>query len=393
MTIVFLSKDYPPHLIGGVGVYVQEISRLLARLGHAVHVITVGEEMALDYIDGGVQVHRIIAARIRTGTYFRNLLPGFLERLEYSLAVSQKLEELRRRIPIDIVESSEARAEAFWFYVFRRRPPLVIKLHTPETVAFQLDHTPVTADYRFIKRLEEFWIRCARVRVGISQDVVEVTRKHFKLPLGEVPLIPNPIDLELFRPTPCVDRPPQDPEILYVGRLEFRKGVHVLIRAFARVQQRFPLARLVCIGGECGMKAYLMRKQQELTDPDRVVFIDQVSREQLVSYYQRSSVCVIPSLWENYPYVCLEAMACAKPVVASAIGGLKTMIRDNETGLLVSPGSPQELAGALTRLLGDVLLQKRLGAAARVHLQEHFAPEKIARQALEVYASLVKKKT
>lgn len=390
MNVLFLSKDYPPDLIGGVGVYIKEISRLLVKMGHSAHIITATDDTPIEYTDAGVRVYRVRPKKIKLWRDLMPIMGGLLQRLEYSLAVSEKITEIIRRYPIDLIEASEARAEGFWYYLLRRRPPLVIKLHTPETLAFKLDHTPQTLDFRLLKALEAFWISRATQRTGISQEVVDLASRHFSMKLGGVPLLPNPIDIELFRPS---SHPDTDNHfnILYVGRLEFRKGVHILIRAFAYLQTRIPDATLTFIGGDCGMKGYLLKRRAGLKNPGSVTLIDQVPRESLVEQYQKSTLCVVPSIWENYPYVCLEAMSCGKPVVASNIGGLKSMIKHGHSGWLVAPGSSRDLGEALTLLLGDHQLRRRLGSNARSSIEQNYSPEVVAGKTIELYKKILKR--
>jgi glycosyltransferase involved in cell wall biosynthesis len=389
MKIAFLSKDYPPDLIGGVGTYVYEVSRLLAKKSHTVFVVTCAKDIPLEYTDAGVTVFRVKAKRLKVLDHLRTKIGGLIERLEYSLAVSGKIDEIVKHYGLDLIETSEARAEGFWYYFFHKHPPLIIKLHTPETFAFALDHTPDTLDYRLIKSLEERWLQKASRKIGLSPDVVELTARHFKTRLGNVPSVPNPIDINFFKPSH--DALLNDfPHILYVGRLEFRKGIHTLIRAFSYIQDSFPYARLTLIGADCGMKGYLFEKIAKLKYPDRVIWIDRIPRENLLEHYRNSSVCVVPSIWENYPYVCLEAMACAKPVIASDIGGLSTMIRHGENGLLFTPGSSRQLAERLTYLLKNPQLMRQFGLAARRSIEETYAPEKIAEATLQIYESLLK---
>jgi glycosyltransferase involved in cell wall biosynthesis len=386
--ILFLSKDYPPHLIGGVGVYVYELSRLLARQGHETFVITQTDDVPIEYFDQGVRVYRVKPRRIGFWDILRPRMSGLLERLEYSLAVSEKMEEVIQEHRIDIVETSEARAEGFWYYLSHRKPPLVIKLHTPETIAFVLDHTPVTMDYRLMKLLEEHWICKATRKIGLSKEVAELTSRHFSMKLGNLPFVPNPIDINLFRPSEN-HRDDSTQEILYVGRLEFRKGIHTLIRAFRHVQAVLPEVKLTLIGSDCGMSGYLFESIAKLRYPQKVNWIGHVSREALIEYYQRSTVCVVPSLWENYPYVCLEAMACGKTVVASRIGGLARMITDRYNGLLFSVGSSKGLAEVLIAALKDSSLRKQLGGNARRTIEETHSPKAIAEQTLHIYAQLL----
>ncbi|MFA4888699.1 MAG: glycosyltransferase family 4 protein [Candidatus Omnitrophota bacterium] len=388
MKILFLSRDYPPNAVGGVGTYIYEISRLLCRMGHRAFVITHTDDLPLEYTDRGVRVFRVKPKKIKFLSNCRPRINGLVERLEYSLAVSEKMRELFKREQIDIVESCEARAEGFWHYLFRKTPPLIIKLHTPETLIFKLDHPPLRYDYALIKLLEKFWISRAALKIGISKEVVDLTARHFSLDLSGISLIPNPVDLELFKPS---DKPIEADnfDILYAGRLEFRKGVHTLMRAFLRVQEKIPEARLILVGADCGMKPYLQDKAAQLKDPQKVIFVGYVSRCELVSYYQGSAVCIVPSIWENYPYVCLEAMACGKAVIASRLGGIKEMINHADNGLLFSPGSTKELSEQIINLLKDRQKMSRLGRNARKYMEEKFNPETIARKTLSIYEKLV----
>jgi glycosyltransferase involved in cell wall biosynthesis len=138
------------------------------------------------------------------------------------------------------------------------------------------------------------------------------------------------------------------------------------------------------------MSGYLFEKIGKLKYPKQVTWLGQIPREGLLEHYQGSSICVVPSIWENYPYVCLEAMACAKPVIASDIGGLRTMIRHGENGMLFTPGSSRQLAERLIYLLKNPQLMRQLGLAARKSIEESYAPEKIAKATLQVYESLLK---
>jgi glycosyltransferase involved in cell wall biosynthesis len=390
MNILFLSRDYPPKLIGGVGIYVYEMSRSLAKMGHGAFVITEAQDTPLEYIDAGVRVFRVKIKGIKALDNPRINLNGILDRLKYSLAVSDKINELCKRYPIDIVESCEARAEGFWYYFLRRSPPLVIKLHTPETLAFKLDHAAKTLDYKLIKLLEEFWINRAWQIIGLSKEVIDLTEQHFRAKFKQVPLIPNPLDIDLFKPSLEPDNSELD--ILYVGRLEFRKGVHTLIRSMAYVQQYLPETKLTFIGADCGMKGYLLNKASQLKYPENILFVDQLPRDKLIEYYQKSTICVIPSIWENYPYVCLEAMACEKPIIASDIGGIKDMIINGHNGILVPPGSSKSLGEAIVNLLKDRHLRKKLGVNARESIEQNYTSEKIVQKTLNIYRSLLEKK-
>jgi glycosyltransferase involved in cell wall biosynthesis len=390
MNILFLSKDYPPNLIGGVGIYTLEMSRLLARNGHNVFVITSAVEFECEYIDKGVRVFRVKPKRSWSLGLVRHKAKGFIERLEYSLAVSKKIAEIHKRFKIDVVESCEARAEGFWYFFLHRRPKLVVKLHTPESIVFKLDNIDKNIDFKLIEILENWWIERADRIVGLTDAVIDLTRKYFNISRNHFPKVANPVDIDCFKPQVKKEKD-REKVILYAGRLEFRKGVHVLAKAIPFVLKEIPEAKFIFIGSDCGMKHYILRKIIEFNCGDSVVLKEEISRENLVNYYQNSSACVIPSLWENHPYVCLEAMSCGIPVIASRVAGLAEIIKDRETGILLQPGSFKELSRRIIELLKDEKLRHAIGTNARKCMELNYTPGKIMKQTLDIYEDLINK--
>jgi glycosyltransferase involved in cell wall biosynthesis len=392
MNILFLSRDYPPNLIGGVGIYTLEMSCLLAREGHNVFVITSAEEFECEYVDKGVRVFRVKPVKFKIFEPLRDKIPGFLGRLEYSYAVSKKIAEVAKKFHIDIVESCEARMEGFWYFLLHRRPRLVIKLHTPESIVFKLNNIRQTLDIKFINILEDWWIERADKIVGLTDSIIDLSVNFFKIRKRCIPKVPNPIGIDFFKP--LNKESTQDPGnvILYVGRLEFRKGVHILVKAIPLVLKEIPDAKFIFIGSDCGMKPYILSKTKEFNCQNNVVLIDEVFRENLLGYYMNAGVCVIPSLWENHPYVCLEALACGRPVIASRVGGLAEIIENNENGILVQPGSFKNLASQITELLRNKELQRKLSANARGFMETNYNAKKVAEKTINIYKELIKKK-
>lgn len=389
MNILFLSQDYPPNQIGGVGSYIYDISRILAKMGNRVFVITKALDSSLEYYDQGVHVFRTKFRNFHLLDRTNNPLKGFLERLSYSYAISKKIRQIVIRYKIDIIESCEARAEGFWYYLFKKRPPLVIKLHTPESIVFKLNLVPQTLDYKLIDKLEEWWIHRANKIVGLNRAIVDLVSRHFRMILKHVPIAPNPINIEEFKPSSVIQK--KEIGVIYVGRLEFRKGVHLLIRTIPSVLKKIPGAKFIFIGNDCGMKSYLLDKITQFKIQDSVKFIDQMPRYKLIEYYQRNTICVVPSLWENHPYAVLEAMACGKPVIASNVSGISEIIKDNINGILVPPGSVSALSRVIKKLLSDEKLLERLGNNARKYIEEEYAPIKIAQKNIKIYEELLEK--
>ena len=386
MKICFLSKDYPPNLVGGVGTYVLEIGQALTALGHEVHVITgAADNHGGDFLEGGIYIHRVFPVSFSFLSVLRDRYPGVCERLEYSIAVSRKLRQVVKKNKINIVESCEARSEGFWYYLWHKNPPLIIKLHTPEGVVYKLNREELNADKNLVRLLEEFWILKAKKRIGLSRAVWKLCVENYFVERKEPPFVLNPVDGVHFKPS---SQQGETGLVLYCGRLEFRKGVHVLVRAIPLILEKCPQAKFIFLGDDCGMKNYLLQKTAALGLEKRVEFLRAVPRENMPHYYQRAQVCVVPSLWENYPYTLLEAMACGRAVVASRCGGIPEIVKNGENGVLAEPGSVIGLATSITKLLMDEALCEGLGKKARDYIDKNCMPREIARKTLEVYEKL-----
>jgi glycosyltransferase involved in cell wall biosynthesis len=201
-------------------------------------------------------------------------------------------------------------------------------------------------------------LRRARVAVAVSTAIAEAARR---LGAQDVRVIPNGIDLPA---NPGTEAEP--PHVLYAGRLSKEKGVLELVGA----AQGLPL---VVVGDGP------LRKRV----PQARGF---VPRNELEREYRDAAVVVCPSRREGFGVTCLEAMAYGKPVVASAVGGLRDLVVDGETGLLVPPRDPAALRAALACLLDDRELRLRLGAAARERARERFSWDRVVDATLKAYA-------
>jgi glycosyltransferase involved in cell wall biosynthesis len=193
--------------------------------------------------------------------------------------------------------------------------------------------------------------------------------------------IPNPIGDQYYLPT----RRELSGRILFAGRLIPLKGVTVLVRALAEVRKERE-CRLVLAGslGDTEYVASLRGLAQELNVAEAVEFRGLLSESELLQEFETASLVVLPSFQENAPMVIEQAMAAGVPVIASRVGGVPNIVQDGESGLLVEPGSVDELAAAITRLLESPGLRACMAANAR-QLAERFRALDVARRTLEVY--------
>ncbi|HLC15870.1 MAG TPA: glycosyltransferase [Thermodesulfovibrionia bacterium] len=210
-------------------------------------------------------------------------------------------------------------------------------------------------------------------------------------------IIPLGVDTALFRPMPSLHAKKYigcsaKKIVLYVGRIDPVKGIEWLIRAFKEAADEIENSRLLIVGGQYSHPAshennylvYLKRLASELALEQKVEFTGPKKQTALPLYYSASEVCVIPSLYESFGMVALEAMACGTPVIASNTGGLATTVANSLTGFLVQPGDSQELSCRLKQILSNKNLREKLGKQALAMVRK-FNWHEAARSFIKVY--------
>ena len=213
---------------------------------------------------------------------------------------------------------------------------------------------------------------------------------------ADVRIVPGGVDLVRFHPGDrmaarmALDLP-SGPLALFVGRLEPLKGVDVLIRAAAVIGLEQSL-HVVIVGGDDGRpdgeRARLLALTHELELADQILFRGVVPHERLSQYYQAADVCVVPSYYESFGLVAVEAQASGTPVIATRVGGLQYTVRDGQTGYLVSWRCPEPFAERLEALLANPDLQQRFGSMARTAM-ERFDWAAVAAQVAAIYDELL----
>jgi glycosyltransferase involved in cell wall biosynthesis len=204
-------------------------------------------------------------------------------------------------------------------------------------------------------------------RADVLRVISEFTREKVREICPQTPVVKFPTftDLEVFLnvPAPCREMA-GFPFILYVGMLVPSKGVEILIRAFQRIRSVHPDVRLILIGSGYA-EARFRSMVQRLGLGQSVRFVPPMPQAQLAAWMRAARCLVLPSFSEGLGRVVLEAMACARPVVGTRVGGIIELVVDGETGFLISPGDPNGLADHLLLLLNDPILADAMGARGR----------------------------
>lgn len=385
---------------GGIGSYVAELGRGLRDLGHDVHLVLRGwEDDCTEELDGLV-VHRVVVPEPswRRGTVAAlSRLHVTRESLVFSARVARRVAELARRDGVSVVEAPEFHAPGLVAglraRLGSRMPAVVVRLHTPSYLTARLGAEAPALDLRATELLEHAAVRSAVMVTSPSAALAREVAGRWRLDAGRVRVLPNPIDVERFSPGP-EPGPSAAPRILVVGRVERHKGQDVVLEALPAIRSIVPGAvlRLVGADGDVGagagsMTASLRARAAALgLGADAIQATGAIDRGALAAEYRAATVCVVPSRFDAFPYTCLEAMACARTVVASATGGLPEAVTSGDDGLLVPPGDPQALATAVESLLADPAERRRLGAAARATVERRFASAVVARSTADLYA-------
>lgn len=248
--------------------------------------------------------------------------------------------------------------------------------------------------YYFRERF--MWSRATRV-LAVSRAVKNDLAGYYRIPSGRVDVVYNGVDTSVFKPTvplpeiPALEDLRDKRIVLYVGHFGPRKGLAHLIDAMRDVKKEIPDATLVCVGGVPSWlpKADYWSELRALVkhcDLERsVLLLDKVPNDQLPAFYSRASVFVLPSYYEAFAKVVVEAMACATPVVTTTDGGPAEVINDGQDGLLYHYGREDQLTRAIITLLEDSVLARKMGQRARAVIERNFTWTRVAQRVLSAY--------
>ena len=379
MKIALVSPyDYP--YPGGVTKHIYYLNREFRRRGHDVRIIAACSEDA-----GEVPEHVIKVS----GFIIEVPFAGSVARVTISPRVYTRVKKILKQEQFDVIHLHEPMTPTLPLVVLRHAPlsPRSIFVGT-----FHAYRESPHMGYEYAKPVFERFMARLDGRIAVSEATRDYVSTYFP---GDYRIIPNGIDAERFgdpalRPIERFDD--GRPNILFVGRLEKRKGFKYLLRAFVQVKKAVPEARLIVVGAydkEDKIPFVLYARRHRLRD---VKFVGYVPEEELPRYYRTCDVFCAPSTgFESFGIVLLEAMAAGKPIVASDIAGYRTVLTDGEEGFLVPPEDEEALAVALIRLLRDPRLRRRMGEKGRVKALA-YSWEKVAGQVLDYYQELREKK-
>ncbi len=400
MNILIVSKEYPPETAsGGIGTYVHQLAHTLADMGHHVEVITEGMQLRGSSMDGKVHVHRtyppgkwVLRINRWTKNKFNNLM------------FAAKIYRRVRNTAVDIVETQNWDYPGIFLSLLKKQP-VVTRLVTPLAEVLQTRIAdPSRKSFNTIRILEVFWCWLEKISVLRSDALMTSSSAHAEymrniygrkgLPIEVVPLgikLPQMQEKARFpqNSSECLN-------ILYVGRLEPRKGILALLKAIPEVVKHYPDVQFHIVGkdtfygpGGTSYKSYCLQSL-DAGYHKFVKFHGYLSNEDLQKAYKECDIFVAPSLYESFGLIYIEAMAYGKPVIGCRTGGVPEIVDHGRTGLLVPPEDHCKLADAVVSLCGNAQLREEMGRAARKEVERRFSSEKMAENTIEFYKTVIK---
>jgi len=370
---IALVSPYDYTVPGGVTKHIFYLDKHLRRLGHEVKILAPCSK-------GGTLEEHVISV---SGNVISIPFSGSKARVTLSPRVYRRVKKILQQEEFDIVHIHEPVAPLL---------PLIVLRHSKSVnVGTFHAYRDSYAGYQYGKRIFEAIFGKLDGKIVVSEAVSDYLSRYFP---GEYRVIPNGIDLERFGGgvEPFPKYATQGPNILFVGRLEKRKGFKYLLHAFPYVKEEFPGARLLVVGAydkEDKAPYIHFARRKRLRG---VRFIGYVPDEELPRYYRSCNLFCAPSTgFESFGMVLLEAMASGVAIVASDIPGYRTVVTNEVEGLLVEPEKEIALAQAIIRLLKEPELRQKMGERGRARA-EGYSWIKVTQQLLDYYRELLARK-
>jgi glycosyltransferase involved in cell wall biosynthesis len=338
--------------------------------------------------------------------------------------------ERHHAVGFDVVESPDYFADGRAIRAAFPDLPHVVKMHTPLELLHELAVCPGSAvgGWRFHVRqfhaalqkisrgkrpspwqgfhpdipIRSHWEKIERENAQAADLVVSPSNSlrawvvsRWGIPLEKTAVVPYPYEPvpELLKCTPRSG----GKTVGYFGRLEHRKGMRLLAEMVPILLEAVPDAKFRLVGGTSEhpgrlepYRDYLQREWRKYADS--IEFVGRVPLSQIPNEFSKVGVCVFPSVWENFPNVCLEAMSAGRAVVGSSQGGMADMIQSGESGILSSPESAEEFASAIIPLLQDQNLRLQMGLKAKKRILQNYSYHKVEKQMIEQFNRTKEKK-
>lgn len=421
--ILLICDYFPPYIIGGAEISAYYLGVGLSKLGHDVSILTRYPEKTDIRFNGFTSVHSV------TYSKKKNLLDNYLHTgINSSIDLAEKLEDLLKKEDFDIIHAQN------WisgYAVMRARqrikrfPPSVLSIrdyryvcpclygwclsdktkincNLAKTAECIYDHSNasfLTRTFGLIPYSILRYISGNMLAKSVSAFDAYITNSNFLrgvvinnlgIKNENVDTVYNAINLEDFEITPDQKEKSRDMiNILYVGRFDTGKGIEYLIEAIPYINENHDNCIFTLVG-DGPIKPQMEKLARKIGVSKHIIFKGFVPHGEINRYYQQSDIVVVPSTWhEPFGRTLIEAMACGKPVIATRVGGISEVIKQDENGLLVRPADSEDLANVLARLISNEEIRIKLGKCGREEVKEKYDINVIAGETIKTYQKVL----
>ena len=385
MNIGLFSPNYPGVTgDGGIGTYTRELAIAFRAAGHNVAVLTGGQKRG-QTMSEGVPIDIIEPRFIPV---LGSMLPGVVP----SIRVGRKALQLVDTAKLEIFEFPNWEGMGLWF-ALRRRVPLVVRLSTSSAESQAIDAIQKTWSSRSDVAREAMQSRLADALVTHSRAHRTVMAQELGVPESRITVIPLGVEVQPGFVKNVAQR--ETRKVVFLGRLERRKGVLELLKAVPLVVAEVPSARFLLIGPDrphCPGGRYHKQYFEEEFPPAlhrHVMFAGSLPHDDVTRHLQEADLFVAPSLYESFGLVFLEAMRWGTPVVGTSAGGIPEIVESGRSGVLVPPEDERPLASAIVDLLKNDERRRALGAEGKMRVETLFSVASTAARTLDLYTEVL----
>ena len=382
MRVAFISYEYPPDTaIGGIGEYTRQVAGLLANAKFDVHIFAGSHIQSNTCIENDITIHRVQC----TGphNFKTNVVPYF------------EMEHASN--PFQLIESPEIHGNAAEIKQSFPTVPLIVRLHASNWLveSFKKQYVPLNTKIRyFLGALRRgkwdlgYWRNYdykndadfifVQLADFISAPTIQMKNWvsiNWKINPDKIKVIENPfVENEAFK-NAITDN--EEQAIIFYGRLNVLKGLITATKAMKQILKNNPGWRWIVIGddgtaadGKASMKVWMQSQLKNVTA--QVTYYDSLPNKKIPELLRQASIVLIPSLFESYSYVTIEAMCAGKAVIGSTNTGIASLIENNVTGRLANPYNNKEWKNTVQQLINDKKLRQRIGKAAREYVESKY---------------------
>ncbi len=379
---------------GGMEVHIQDLANCLIKKGHKVTIITSNRT-------GGITIEK----KGKVTIFYTNtaITTNPLSRIKFFKESAEIFKNINKEEKFDIIHGHSDMAYGYINYC-KDNIPVVTTTHGTTLSDFfsslkewSLPIWVVLLPLYYI--IEKKVFDNSQKIICVSNELEKDVTKKYNVPKRKIITIVNGVNTRRFKPITRKEiqilklkyTKPNDKIILSAGVITKQKGFQILVKTFGEITKKFQGIKLIIVGDGPYLKK-LKNLTEKMALEKNVLFLGKINNKEIHKFYKLADICAFPTYrFEGLPYAVLEAMACGKPVIASHIGGISTLIRDHKDGILIEAGNYNQLKYGIIELLKNKTLAKNLGENARIRIVKEYDLHNMVRKTIRIYQDTLQK--